>query len=136
MKNKSYSRAFLPVLAVFLLVSVCILSATSLLRRWNADGGVLLGGNGLLFALTAVSYFLHLRSLNHPNPHFFVRMVYSSLLIKMLVCLIAVGVYAWFATTVNKAGILGSFILYVVYTFLEVRLLIKFLKKSPNNVQT
>lgn len=133
MKNKAYLRAFLPILAFFLAGSVFFLVGTPILKDWSADRKVLLGGNILLFVLTSISYLLHLKSLKSSNPHFFVRMVYSGLIIKMFVCMIAAGAYGLLSPTINKAGVLGCFILYVVYTFLEVRVLIKFLKKSPNN---
>ncbi len=133
MKNRVYGRAFLPILAVFLVSSGLTLLGASLLREWKTDSGVLLVGNELFFGLTAISYLLHIKSLRSPNPHVFVRMIYSSLIIKMMVCMVAALLYGWLSKTVNKNAILGCFILYVVYTFLEVRALMKFIKKLPNN---
>jgi hypothetical protein len=133
MKNRVYGKAFLPILAVFLVSSGLILLGDSLWREWNMDGGVLLVGNELFFGLTAISYLLHIKSLRSPNAHVFVRMIYSSLIIKMMVCMVAALLYGWLARSVNKNAILGCFILYVIYTFLEVRALMKFIKKSPNN---
>ncbi len=133
MKNRVYGKAFLPILAVFLASSGLILLGDSLWREWNMDGGVLLVGNELFFGLTAISYLLHIKSLRSPNAHVFVRMIYSSLIIKMMVCMVAALLYGWLARSVNKNAILGCFILYVIYTFLEVRALMKFIKKSPNN---
>lgn len=133
MKNKAYGRGFLPILVVFLGSSVAILSGASVLREWNTDSRALLGGNDLFFGLTAISYLLHIKSLRSPNPHVFVRMIYGSLIIKMMVCLLAAVAYGLLAKAVNKNAIFGCFILYVVYTFMEVRILTKFLKKSPNN---
>jgi hypothetical protein len=133
MKNRVYGRAFLPILAVFLVSSGLILLGDSLWREWKTDSGVLLVGNELFFGLTAISYLLHIKSLRSPNAHVFVRMIYSSLIIKMMVCMVAALLYGWLAKSVNKNAILGCFILYVIYTFLEVRALMKFLKKSPNN---
>ena len=133
MKNKAYGRAFLPILAVFLVFSVLILLGASLLREWKTDSGVLQGGNELFFGLTAISYLLHIKSIRSPNAHVFVRMMYSSLIIKMMVCMVAVLLYGWLTKSVNKNAIFGCFILYVIYTFLEVRILMKLIKKSPNN---
>jgi hypothetical protein len=133
MKNRVYGRAFLPILAVFLVSSGLTLLGASLLREWKTDIGVLLVGNELFFGLTAISYLLHIKSLRSPNAHVFVRMMYTSLIIKMMVCMVAALLYGWLSKTVNKNAILGCFILYVVYTFLEVRALMKFIKKSPNN---
>jgi hypothetical protein len=133
MKNKAYGRAFLPILAVFLVSSGLIIAGAAVLKEWKTDSRVLSGGNGLFFGLTAISYFLHIKSLRTPNPHVFVRTMYSSLIIKMMVCMVAALLYGWLTKPVNKNAILGCFILYVIYTFLEVRVLMKFLKKSPNN---
>jgi hypothetical protein len=133
MKNKAYVRAFLPILAVFLVSSGLIIAGAAVLKQWNADSRVLLGGNELFFGLTAISFFLHIKSLRTPNPHVFVRTIYGGLIIKMMVCMVAALLYGWLTKSVNKNAILGCFILYVVYTFLEVRVLMKFLKKSPSN---
>jgi hypothetical protein len=131
MKNRSW--AFLPILAVFLLSTGLILLGSSVLGEWKTDSGVLLGGNALLFGLTGISYLLHLRSLRSPNPHVFVRMIYSSLIVKMLVCMATALLYGWMARSVNRNAIFGCFILYALYTFLEVKILMKFIKKSPTN---
>jgi hypothetical protein len=133
MKNKAYGRAFLPILAVFLVASGLIIAGAVVLKEWNTDGRVLLGGNELFFGLTAISYFLHIKSLRAPNPHVFVRTIYGSLIIKMMVCMVAALLYGWLTKSVNKNAIFGCFILYVIYTFLEIRVLMKFLKKSPSN---
>jgi hypothetical protein len=130
MKNR---RAFLPILGVFLVSSGLILLGAPGLRELKTDSGVLQAGNVLLFGLTAISYFLHIKSIRSPNPHVFVRMLYSSLIIKMLVCMIAALVYGLLTKSVNRNAIFGCFILYVIYTFLEVKSLMKFIKKSPNN---
>src|SRR5580658_4793374 len=97
MKNnhKVLIKAFLPIFVFFLIVCLLIVSLPSVLHEWNTDHRVLLGGNELLFFVTAVSYWLHVRSLRNSNPHVFVRMVYGSLLVKMLVCCVAVVLYGW-----------------------------------------
>jgi hypothetical protein len=132
MKNKVYVKAFLPILAVFFVSSGFLLGA-QVLRQWNVDVRVLLGGNELFFGLTTISYLLHIRTLRTPNPHAFVRTIYSSLIIKMMVCMGAALLYGLLTKAVNKNAIVGCFILYAVYTFMEVRILMKFIKKSPNN---
>jgi hypothetical protein len=131
MKNRPW--AFLPIFAVFLVSSGLILLGAPVLREWKTDSEVLQGGNVLLFGLTAISYLLHIKSIRSPNPHVFVRMIYSSLIIKMMVCMVAAFLYGWLGKSVNRNAILGCFILYVIYTFLEVKILMKFIKKSPNN---
>ncbi len=133
MKNKAYVRALLPIAALFFITALLILFAAPALHNRNVDGQVLLIGNNLLFLLTVISYWLHIKSIRTENPHAFVRMVYGSLIVKMIVCMIAALLYGWLSKAINKGAIFGCFILYVLYTFLEVKTLLKFLKKSPNN---
>jgi hypothetical protein len=135
MKNrtKALVRAFLPIFVFFLIVCFLIMTIPSVLQEWNVDHRVLLGGNEILFIVTAISYWLHVRSLRNSNPHVFVRMVYGSLLVKMLVCCVAVVLYAWRNHAVSKNAIIGCFMLYIIYTFMEVRVLTQLTKKLPKN---
>ncbi len=132
-RNKALVRAFLPIFVVFVVLSLLIISIPSVLQEWNTDHRVLLGGNEILFIVTAISYWMHVRSLRNSNPHVFVRMVYGSLLVKMLVCCMAVVLYAWRNHAVNRNAIIICFILYIMYTFLEVRVLTQLTKKLPKN---
>ncbi|HVS97821.1 MAG TPA: hypothetical protein VHE54_15105 [Puia sp.] len=126
MENKTPGRAFLPILLTFLLFSCLIFVFRRLAAEWGTDHRVLLGGNLLLFAVTAVSFRLYAKGLRNNNAHFFVRVMYGSLLIKMMACLVAVLIYALAAgPAVNRNGIIGCFVLYLIYTFLEVRILQK-----------
>jgi hypothetical protein len=127
------ARAFLPILVVFLIICLVIISMSSVLQEWNTDHQVLLVGNGILFFVTAASYWLHVRSLRSSNPHVFVRMVYSSLLVKMLVCCVAAVLYGYRNHAVNRNAIIGCFMLYIIYTFVEVKVLMQLTKKLPKN---
>ncbi|HXB91578.1 MAG TPA: hypothetical protein VNU72_04780 [Puia sp.] len=126
MENKAIRRAFLPILSTFIIFSLLILVFRPFPEAWKTDYRVLLGGNGLLFVVTALSLYLYVKGLRDSNAHFFVRMMYGSLLVKMLVCLLAVLIYAMFAGKgINRNGVIGCFILYLLYTYLEVRILRK-----------
>jgi hypothetical protein len=126
MVNKTTGRAFLPILLTFLIFSCLILFFRSKAAEWSVDHRVLLAGNGLLFLVTAISFYMYTKGLRNSSAHFFVRMLYGSLLIKMMVCLVAVLIYAMLAgRAVNRNGIIGCFILYFLYTVVEVRILRK-----------
>ena len=129
MENKVSSRSFLPIVLTFILFTVLIFAIRPLLTEWKLDYTVVLSGNGLLFLLTAASFYLYAKGLRNDNPHVFVRALYGSLLIKFLGCILAVLIYAAVARQgVNRNGILGCFILYMLYTFLEVRVLLQLSK--------
>jgi hypothetical protein len=135
MENKAGNKSFLPIGVVFVVFSLFIVVARAFLAANRVDYRVLLGGNILLFGVTAVSFYLYTKALRNNNPHAFVRMMYGSLLVKMFACLAATLVYAWAAgPAVSRNAIFGCFGLYVVYTWLEVKILMQLSKKSPKNV--
>ncbi len=92
-----------------------------------------MAGNAILFGVTTISFILYSKALRNANIQVFLRMVYGSLLVKMLVCLLATGLYAWLAGPVNRNAILGSFVLYILYTYLEVKVLLQLSKKSSKD---
>jgi hypothetical protein len=131
MENKPTGRSFLLIVLTFILVSVLVLALPSMLAAWKVDHVVLLSGNGLLFLLTAVSFYLYARGLRNNNVQAFLRVMYGSMLIKFVGCLLAVLIYATVSRQgVNRNGILGCFILYMLYTFLEVRTLLQLSKSK------
>ncbi len=110
---------FLGFTAIFV-----ILWATA--TRLKIDFGALLAGNLLLFAISFWSFRLGIRALQHKNVHVFVRLVYSSLLLKLFLLSLAAFIYiARFKQNVNKPALFGCFGLYLIYTFTEVRLVMQ-----------
>jgi len=133
MENKT--RSFWPIAAVFVVVALLALAARNwLAERWNMDYLVLSVGNLVLFLATAFSFYLYSKALRNRNAHLFLRMMYSSLLVKMVFCLAATMIYLFVAgKDVNKAAIIGCFVLYMVYTYMEVKVLMRLSKNSPKN---
>ncbi|HEV9037345.1 MAG TPA: hypothetical protein VGQ51_12010 [Puia sp.] len=134
MENKKVRRAlsfFVLIFVVFNLLAIFHVFPV----EWKMDYRVLLIGNSLLFGVTYVSFLLHIKGLRNPNPHVFVRTMYGSLLVKMLICLAAVMIYAMASGgMINRNGIIACFVLYLIYTVLEVRVLQQLYKKRPKNV--
>jgi len=134
MENKKVRRAlsfFVLIFVVFNLLAIFHVFPV----EWKMDYRVLLIGNSLLFGVTYVSFLLHIKGLRNPNPHVFVRTMYGSLLVKMLICLAAVMIYAMASGgMINRNGIIACFVLYLIYTVLEVRVLQQLYKKRTKNV--
>ncbi len=131
MENKVTGRSFLPIVLTFIVISVLALLFRPILAGWKLDYGVLLWGNALLFLLTTSSFYLYTKGLRNDNPHVFVRALYGSLLIKFMGCMLAVLIYAAISRQgVNRNGILGCFVFYMLYTFLEVRILLQLSKRK------
>jgi hypothetical protein len=124
-------KAFMPVRVVFLLVAAFDWLGKSVLVQWNLDYLVLFAGNLLLYVITWVSFTLALRGVNNPNPHAFIRSVYSSIMIKLFACLIIAFIYiAINKAHLNKPAFFTCMGLYLVYTFMEVSVLMKLLKRE------
>jgi hypothetical protein len=134
MENKTTGRSFLPIALTFVLSSLFIWIARSLLAGWDMDYRVLLVGNGILFLATGLSFYLYSKALRSANVQAFLRMLYASLLIKMVFCIAATLLYLFLAGgEVSKHAIIGCFGLYVLYTFLEVKVLMQLSKKGSRN---
>jgi hypothetical protein len=130
---RSKWREFTPVVLLFIILNALFIAGRAPLQRWGADQEVLIWGNLLLFAITLFSFLMAKRGLRHPNPHRFVRSVYSSILVKLFACMIAALTYiAIYKAALNKPALFAVMGLYLVYTFLEVSVLMKMLKKSTN----
>ena len=126
-------RGFMPVLLVFITLSSFFVLGKSLLQQWEADQDVLIIGNLLLFLITLISFLLAQRGLSNSNPHAFVRSVYMSVMMKLFVCIIAAFIYiSMYKTNLNKPALFICMALYLVYTFLEVGVLMKLLKQKKN----
>jgi hypothetical protein len=134
MGNKVSRRSILPIVSAFIIITLLVVFGRSLFIGWGVDYRVLVGGNALLFLVTFISYSLYIRALQNDNMHVFLRLMYGSLLVKLFVCMIAAFIYAFVAgKAVNRNGIIGCFILYILYTFLEVRILVRRTKKLPHH---
>ena len=130
MDIKKAARAFLPLTIIFVITSSLFLSLRSLFIQWGADTDVLVIGNIILFLATAFSFYLYYRSVNSKNAQVIVRMVYSGMIVKLFVCLVAAFVYISMAgKTVSKGAIIGCFIIYLIYTYTEVVILMKLSKQ-------
>jgi len=133
METKTTRRPFLPILVIFVLVSIILVAAGPWFDAQNIDHLVLLTGNAILFLATALSFYLYNKALHHDNIQVFLRMMYSSLLLKMGFGIAATLLYVYFAgKSVSKAAVLGCFALYIVYTFMEVKVLMRQSKLKKN----
>jgi len=131
--SNSGLKAFRPLLIVFLLINAGIFGARSLLAKWNISPDVLLVGHLILFVATAVSFYFYYKSFQDSRPQTFVRFIYTGMFIKMALCLFSSFLYIMISDKeVNKGGIIGCMVLYMLYTILEVVILMKVSKQKKN----
>lgn len=133
MVRRNSSKIFFPVVIFFILLNAIFILGKNFFDDKGFDRDVLIIGNLLLFIITILSLFMGKRGLNNPNPHAFVRSVYGSIMIKLFLCIIVALIYiAIYQKQLNKPALFTCMGLYLVYTFMEVSILMKMLKhKEP-----
>ncbi|MFI5185165.1 MAG: hypothetical protein ACHQF0_00405 [Chitinophagales bacterium] len=132
MRRNSKSPLF-PLNIFFILSNGLFLAGKSFSEQHGFDQSVLISGNLVVFAATLLSFFFAKRGLIAANPQAFVRSVYLSIMIKLFICLIAAVIYIFlFRKNLNKPALFVCMGLYLVYTFIEVSVLTKLLKKKKN----
>lgn len=134
MENKRFIKAFLPVLLLFIATNGIFLTvAGDFASRKNIDMNTVIGGNLILFIATGLSFLLYFKALRNNNVQAFLRLIYGGMFLKMMICLFAVFLYVMVAgKAVNKGAIIVCLILYLVYSFIEVMLLLKQSKQRKN----
>jgi hypothetical protein len=133
MVRRNSSKIFFPVILFFVLLNAIFIAGKNFFDDKGFDRDVLIIGNLLLFLITLMSLFMGKKGLNNPNPHVFVRSVYGSIMIKLFLCIIVALIYiAIYQKQLNKPALFTCMGLYLVYTFMEVSILMKMLKhKEP-----
>jgi len=125
------SRVFLPILLVFIFFNAFFIGFKDFLEKQGFDQEVLIISNLLLFTVSAIGFLLQRRGLKATNPHAFVRSVYLSMILKLLLCMIAVVIYiSYVGNNVNKPSLFLSMGLYLLYTTIEVIALMKSAKNK------
>ncbi|MEO5996569.1 MAG: hypothetical protein ABIN89_07565 [Chitinophagaceae bacterium] len=132
-KQAGVIKVFRPILIVFILVSVFPVVFSKTLEKIHVDQAVLIIGNIILFAVTLLSFLLYRKAMIAGNTQGFIKNVYSGMLLKFFVCIIAAFIYIFNARqAVNKGGVFALMFLYLVYTFLEISILMKNSKHKKN----
>lgn len=120
---------FLPVVIVFFVVSLLIFASGAWLTEQGFDQSTLLGGNIFLFLLTLISFLLLRKAMTSASPQVFVRYFYLSFTAKFFLVAIVALIYGRMVAHINRPSIIVCMVLYLVYTFIEMRILLKAGKK-------
>lgn len=119
------------VVAFFILVNFSIALLKSPLEAANISRSVLYSGNVILFIVTLMAFYFESKGLEQKTTAAFMKYMYSGMMLKLFVCLIAVLSYV-FATRpdYSRTAILICMLLYVVYTAVEIITLTKINKEK------
>jgi hypothetical protein len=127
-----YSKS-IPVIVLFILINALVFIFKDFLHSYGFGIKFLLAANVLLFCLGLSGFFIQMKGLKSVNMNAFIRSVYASLLIKIFVVIIALGIYLFITKgKVNKPSLFTAMGLYILYMVIEVRQLMKFSRTKTN----
>ncbi|HJU45383.1 MAG TPA: hypothetical protein VJ647_01305 [Chitinophagaceae bacterium] len=124
--------SFLPIVILFIAAFLFTWLGSDRLAAWNINADVINGGNLLLFLVTLFTWFFHKKALSAGNTQAFLRNVYGGMMLRMFVCIIAFFIYVSLVAGINKPAIFAVMFLYLVYTFTEIAVLLKYSKRIRN----
>jgi hypothetical protein len=124
-----------PIILLFIFLNALIIVFRRSLSSEDFNVDMLIIGNIILFGITMLSFVLLSRGMKASSTPAFLRSIYGSFMIKFFIVGIAVFGYAFYAkANLNKPGLFTLMFLYLVYTFLEIRTLMKLSRKGNSNV--
>ncbi len=123
-------KVFFPTVFLFLGLNGLFLLLEGILVESGFSMTLLYIGNLFIFGLSLVSVLLHQKALNSALPQLFVRYFYISFLIKLMLVASVALIYIKTAQQVNKISVITCMVIYLVYTFIELRTLLKVSKKG------
>jgi hypothetical protein len=122
-----------PVVLFFISLTAAFIIFRRALTSNGFNVDILLIGNIILLAITLISFFLLMGGMKATNTAAFLRSVYGGFMAKFFIVAAVVFGYAFLsAGKINKPSLFTLMFLYLVYTFIEIRALMKQSKKSKN----
>ncbi|HZI52775.1 MAG TPA: hypothetical protein VFD56_03695 [Chitinophagaceae bacterium] len=131
--NRTSLQLLRPMILIFILLNAFFLVGKGWILKRGVDQEVLITGNLLLFVVSIITFLITYRSLQSGNPNAFVRAMYGGFIIKFFAVAVAAFIYIMITKkNVNKPALFSCMLLYVVYTFIEVKTLLGILKQKKN----
>lgn len=131
--NTFLIRKTVPVIVIFILISLLVFIFKNSLASYGFDIPFLLIANVLLFLLSLFGFYIQTKGVRSTNVNAFVRGLYSSLLLKMFAIIGAILIYIFvMGGEVNKPSLFTSMAIYLLYTSIEVVQLMKIARKKSN----
>ena len=120
-----------PIVVLFVLVNVICAILFSWFTSAGLDPIVLLAGNSLVFVLTLSSCYLMKNGLTATSTTGFLSSVYGSFIMKLFFVGLVVVLYVKLSgDQMNVPAVFTSMVLYLLYTFIEVKGLLLLVKKD------
>lgn len=122
---------YLLLIVIFCGINGLGIAYSHILENWGIINVAGMVGNIILALVTALSFYFCRKGMKMQSGHAFVRGVFISTFLKLLICAIAVLVYViLFKEYVTKGTLIFFFFLYILYTVLETVSLMKVAKSG------
>ncbi len=130
--SNTFSKKALPFVYLFIILNTIFLLFGNKLDAIKIDHFVVIGANILLFLISIITLIMHSKAIKNPNPNVFSRSIMGGMIIKLFGLGAAVVIYLIQAgKDMSVYAIFASMFLYVLYTFLEVKIALQ-LNQKPN----
>jgi hypothetical protein len=126
-------KRFIPLLGLFIAVTSFANLFRNFLQQKGIDADVLIIGNIIIFLVSLLSLYFHIKGFLDKNVQVFLRSAYGSLIIKMFGLAAVAAVYILvMRKEVNKPALFICMGLYILYTALEIKQVFVLLKEKKN----
>ncbi|MBC7721791.1 MAG: hypothetical protein H7068_07170 [Pedobacter sp.] len=130
--SNTFLKKALPFVYLFIILNTIFLLFGKKLDAIKIDHVVVIGANILLFLISIITLIMHLKAVKNSNPNVFSRSIMGGMIIKLFGLGAAVVIYLIQAgKDMSVYAIFVSMFLYVLYTFLEVKIALQ-LNQKPN----
>lgn len=128
-----FSKTSFPLLIVFFVIAILIFIFRKLFELHGFDWQVLSIANLFIYFITAISMNFLLRGIEAAETSRFLRNAYGGILIKLFACAGAAFIYILISgKNLNKPSLFAAMFLYLLYTFVELSVIIKYSNSKKN----
>ena len=121
--TNSLGKTIMPLFFIFIIVNCMAILFKQQLEKAQINADVVIVANCILFFVSSISIALHKKASEKENPNAIVRSMMLASLIKLMVVAFSVVIYVYIAGPKRNAyGVFCGMGLYIVYTFIEVRI--------------
>ena len=121
--EKKYWLLVLPLMIAFVIITVFSLGFRVALETGKVNVNVVLGANLILFLFSMLNIYFQSKNIHNPNPNAVIRGVMAGMFLKLFGLAAAAVIYL-FAAGSNRSvyAVFAGMGLYIIYTWLEVRI--------------
>lgn len=124
--TQEFRKLTRPITILFIITTALFIVFTTRLELAKVNVNVLIYANLLLFVVTMFNLYFQVRNLKNPNPNAVIRGVMAATFLKLFALGAAVIIYLLAAGPARSVNaVFGGMALYIIYTWLEVRISLK-----------